>query len=95
MGFCAATFIERKTRLYQVVLMLDRTAASMETAFQSVAARYPKGTFQTATTDRGKEFACYERLESLHGVNVCFENPYSSWQRGSNENANALLQKSI
>lgn len=40
---CAATFIERKTRLYQAVLMLDRKAASMEAALQSVAVRYPKG----------------------------------------------------
>lgn len=90
---CAATFIERKTRLYQAVLMPDRTAASMEAAFQTVAARYPDGTFQTATTDRGKEFACYERLETLHGVKVYFADPYSSWQRGSNENANGLLRE--
>lgn len=90
---CAATFIERKTRLYVAMTIPDRTAASMEAAFHAVASRYPSGTFQTATTDSGKEFACYERLKSRHGVCVYFVDPYSCWQRGSNENANGLLRE--
>lgn len=90
---CAATFIERKTRLYVAVKMPDRTAHSMEAAFGIVAIQYPKGTFQTATADRGKEFACYKQLEAVHGVNIYFADPYSSWQRGSNENGNGLLRE--
>lgn len=90
---CAATFIERKTRLYVAVKMPDRTANSMEIAFGVVASQYPQGTFQTATTDRGKEFACYANLEALHDIQVYFSDPYSSWQRGSNENGNGLLRE--
>jgi transposase, IS30 family len=90
---CVATFAERKTRLYLAVKMSDRTATSMEKAFNSIADVLPKGTFQTATVDRGKEFACYERLESEHRVDVYFADPYSSWQRGTNENANGLLRE--
>ncbi|RAR41152.1 IS30 family transposase, partial [Paenibacillus sp. MDMC362] len=90
---CAATFIERKTRLYVAVKMPDRTAHSMEVAFGVVASQYPQGTFQTATADRGKEFACYKQLETFHGVDVYFADPYSSWQRGSNENSNGLLRE--
>jgi transposase, IS30 family len=90
---CAATFIERKTRLYMAVKMPDRTAHSMEVAFGVVASQYPQGTFQTATTDRGKEFACYEDLEGFHNIKVYFADPYSSWQRGSNENGNGLLRE--
>ncbi|GMK42867.1 IS30 family transposase [Paenibacillus sp. CCS19] len=90
---CAATFIERKTRLYFAVKMPDRTAHSMEVAFGVAASQYPQGTFKTATTDRGKEFACYTELEHFHNVNVFFADPYSSWQRGSNENANGLLRE--
>ncbi|WP_042227671.1 IS30 family transposase, partial [Paenibacillus popilliae] len=87
---CVATFVERKTRLYTAILMPDRTALSMEIAFGVAAAQYPSGAFQTATADRGKEFACYASLEATHGVQVYFADPYSSWQRGSNENANGL-----
>nr|WP_229523293.1 IS30 family transposase [Paenibacillus farraposensis] len=49
--------------------------------------------FQTATGDRGKEFACYANLEATHDVQIYFADPYSSWQRGSNENANGLLRE--
>ncbi|MGZ0042324.1 IS30 family transposase [Paenibacillus ottowii] len=90
---CVATFTERKTRLYTAIRMPDRTALSMEIAFGVAASQYPSGAFQTATADRGKEFACYASLEATHGVQVYFADPYSSWQRGSNENANGLLRE--
>ncbi|GAC43598.1 transposase and inactivated derivative [Paenibacillus popilliae ATCC 14706] len=72
---CVATFVERKTRLYTAILMPDRTALSMEIAFGVAAAQYPTGAFQTATADRGKEFACYASLEATHGVQVYFADP--------------------
>jgi IS30 family transposase len=90
---CAATFIERKTRMYVAIKMPDRTAHSMEIAFGVVASQYPQATFQSATTDRGKEFACYTALENVHTIKVYFADPYSSWQRGSNENGNGLLRE--
>ncbi|PWV93824.1 IS30 family transposase [Paenibacillus cellulosilyticus] len=90
---CAATFVERKTRFYTAIKMPDRTAYSMEIAFGVAASQHPQGSFQTATTDRGKEFACYMALENIHDIRVYFADPYSSWQRGSNENANGLLRE--
>ena len=90
---CAATFIERKTRLYLALKMPDRTAHSMELAFGVVASQFPQGTIKTATVDRGKEFACYKALETFYGIDVYFADPYSSWQRGSNENSNGLLRE--
>lgn len=90
---CVATFAERKTRLYLAIKMPDRTSNSLEKAFGIIADSFPKGTFQTATVDRGKEFACYERLEPTHGIDIYFADPYSSWQRGTNENANGLLRE--
>lgn len=90
---CAATFIERKTRMYVAVKMPDRTAQSMEIAFGVVASQYPQAAFQSATADRGKEFACYAALEKTHDTKIYFADPYSSWQRGSNENGNGLLRE--
>lgn len=90
---CFATFVERKTRHYLAVSIPDRTSASMEWAFEQLANRFPKGTFKTATVDRGKEFACHETLERNFGVEVYFADPYSSWQRGTNENSNGLLRE--
>ncbi|MDN8588867.1 IS30 family transposase [Chryseobacterium mucoviscidosis] len=90
---CVATLIERKTRLYTAILMPDRTALSMEIALGVAISQYPTGTFLTATADRGKEFACYTNLEKSYDLHVYFADPYSSWQRGSNENANGLLRE--
>jgi IS30 family transposase len=90
---CVATFVERKTRWYVAVKMPDRTAGSMEKAVRCLHERLPEKTIQTATTDRGKEFSCYSILENDLGMAVYFADPYSSWQRGSNENANGLLRE--
>lgn len=65
----------------------------MEVAFNDAESQYPQGTFLTTTNDRGKEFFCYFSLESTHNIDVYFAVPYSSWQRGSNENGNGLLRE--
>ena len=65
----------------------------MEEAIHTVHAAFPEGTFRTATTDRGKEFSGHERIQASLGVPMYFADPYSSWQRGSNENANGLLRE--
>jgi len=90
---CVATFAERKTRLYLALKMPDRTSTSMEMAVDALVQTFPGGTFKTATVDRGKEFACYKNLEKDHNLKVYFADPYSSWQRGTNENANGLLRE--
>ena len=90
---CVATFIERKTRWYIGILIPDRSALSMETAVKLLHQQLPQGAIQTATTDRGKEFSCYNVLEKELNIQVYFADAYSSWQRGSNENGNDLLRE--
>lgn len=90
---CVATCIERKTRQYTTIKRPDRTSLSMEIVIGEATAQYPVGTFQTATVDRGKEFACFHEQEESLGMKVYFADPYSSWQRGSNENGNGLLRE--
>jgi len=89
---CLATFVERKTRYYHAVKMADRSALSMENAV-AIALEELALPMLSATVDRGKEFSCYENLLDEHGLTVYFADPYSSWQRGSNENANGLLRE--
>ena len=90
---CFATFIERKSRLYTALLIPDRTASSMLSAISQLYRSLPKGVFKTGTTDRGKEFACYSKVYAELGLQLYFADAYSSWQRGSNENANGLLRE--
>ena len=90
---CFATFVERKSRLYTALKMPDRTADSMEKAIYQLHGTLPAGAFKTGTTDRCKEFACYRSIEENLKLPLYFADPYSSWQRGSNENSNGLLRE--
>ena len=47
----------------------------------------------TITLDNGKEFSGFKEVEKSLGVDVYFADPYCSWQRGTNENTNALLRR--
>jgi IS30 family transposase len=48
---------------------------------------------KTVTYDREKEMAEHERLAQRLAIRVFFADPYSPWQRGTNEIANGLLRQ--
>ncbi len=51
---------------------------------------------KTITTDNGGEFALHEAIsKGLKGGPVYFADSYSSWQKGSIENANKLIRQYI
>ncbi|MGN0683644.1 MAG: IS30 family transposase [Oscillospiraceae bacterium] len=43
--------------------------------------------------DNDKEFASHQELAESTGMKVYFCEPYSPWQRGTNENTNGLLRQ--
>ena len=90
---CLATFLERKRRLYTAIKMVDRTSNSMKKAITQIYRALPPASFKTGTTDRGKEFACYNAVKEDLDLTLYFADPYCSWQRGSNENSNGLLRE--
>lgn len=47
----------------------------------------------TITFDNGLEFSDHERISSELGVDIYFAHPYSSWERGANENTNGLIRQ--
>jgi len=44
-------------------------------------------------SDNGKEFALFKELERSLGLKVYFAHPYTSWERGLNENTNGLIRQ--
>ena len=47
----------------------------------------------TFTADRGKEFACHEKVAKALECDSYFAPPYSCWQPGLNENTNGLIRQ--
>ena len=85
-------FLERKTHFYLTFKIPDRRAKAMFSSIEQLCKLFPKEALKTFTSDRGKEFACYPLVENL-GISFFFADAYSSWHRGSNENANGLLRE--
>jgi IS30 family transposase len=52
-----------------------------------------KNNVKTITFDNGKEFTLHETIASELQCDTYFANPYHSWERGQNENANGLLRQ--
>ena len=50
---------------------------------------------ETITFDNGKEFASHAGIDAALGSTTSFADPYSSWQRGSNENLNGLIRQYV
>jgi transposase, IS30 family len=47
----------------------------------------------TITNDNGQEFMAYQDTQKALGAMIYFNDPYSSWQRGTNENTNGLIRQ--
>lgn len=89
---CLATFAEMKSRFYIALPMKDRSKDSMLEAVKKLIYSLPPQALKSFTSDRGKEFACYKDIEEIE-IDFYFADPYSAWQRGSNENSNELLRE--
>ena len=83
------TQVERKTRLLCAVKMDDRTKEATFLAQQIIFAHLPAPLKKSTTVDNGKEFTLHKQF----ALPVFFADPYSSFQRGTNENTNGLLRR--
>ena len=48
---------------------------------------------KTLTLDNGKEFAKHAKIKNGTKAEIYFAHPYSSWERGTNENTNGLIRQ--
>jgi transposase, IS30 family len=92
-GSFIATHVERKSRYLLSGKMNDKSAGSMNATTQRLFRKIPRSKRKTMTFDNGKEFAGFKALEKSVGFCCYFADPYSSWQRGTNENTNGLLRQ--
>lgn len=87
------TNVERKTRYVIISKLKDRKSKTVTTEFYRDLKPFPKKLKKTMTYDNGMEMAQHEFFTSKTGMIVYFAHPYSSWERGTNENTNGLIRR--
>lgn len=87
------THVERKSGLLLADKLERSTAEETKNKTIERFAKVPKNKKHTATYDNGTTFSEYEMTEKKTGIEIFFANPYHSWERGANENANGLLRQ--
>ena len=97
------TLNERKTRKDIIIGIPNRKAETVVKALDALerkcGAKRFRVIFKSITFDNGSEFSAAEELErsavnkTIPRTKVYFCHPYSSWERGSNENANSMIRR--
>ena len=86
------TLSERYSKLNLIAHVPSKHASVVVQALIKMLKPY-KANLETITFDNGKEFAYHEKLVEEYGVETYFAHPYSSWERGLNENHNGLIRQ--
>jgi IS30 family transposase len=86
------TIVERVTKLTLIAHVPQKTAACVGHAMIKLLLPF-KSSVCTITSDNGKEFAYHEQVSKIINSDFYFAHPYSSWERGLNENTNGLIRQ--
>jgi IS30 family transposase len=93
------TLVERMTRQSVYVLVKNKTQKEVLEAIKRAHKRLGGDftqVFKTITADNGSEFLDHEGIKAASGCDeVYYAHPYSSWERGSNENGNRMLRRFV
>jgi IS30 family transposase len=88
-----ATNVERKTRYTFIMKIDNRKSKTVTKAFASTLNTLPNYIRKSMTYDNGMEMANHKWLTAKTGMDIYFAHPYSSWERGTNENTNGLIRR--
>lgn len=101
---CMLVLTERKTRDEIIFKLKDQKAESVVDALDRLERKWGDmfyKVFRSITVDNGVEFSDYEGMERSilrsgeKRTFLFYCHPYSSWERGSNENQNKLIRRHI
>ncbi len=87
------TLVERTTRTVILVPLKAKDAVSVRRAFEKELKSLPRQMKISMTYDRGREMSEHKLFTKRTKMQVYFADPYSPWQRGTNENTNGLIRQ--
>lgn len=102
-GKALLVLTKRKTRKEIIIPIQNRKAETVVKAIDALerkmgAVRFRK-IFKAITADNGTEFAATKALKqscinkTIPRTKLYYCHPYSSWERGSNENMNGMIRR--
>ena len=86
------TMVERVSGLLLACYVDSKDSEKVSNAIISMMAPFAPYV-KSITFDNGKEFAKHEKIAKALNTKVYFAHPYSSWERGTNENTNGLIRQ--
>ena len=86
------TLVERVSR-YTIILKVNSKEAQVVAKAIIERAKEMKLKIHTITGDNGTEFAEHHTIAQELDIDFFFTHPYSSWEKGTNENTNGLLRQ--
>jgi len=86
------TLAERKSLFMLTTTVERKTAEAVSNAIIKLLRPYADKV-KTLTFDNGSEFCLHEKVGKALKAKTYFAHPYSSWERGINENTNGLLRQ--
>jgi len=87
------TLVERKARYTLIVKLKNRKSATVSKGFAKEFNQIAHLFTKTLTYDNGMEMAEHKKFTNQTKMPVYFAHPYSSWERGTNENTNGLIRR--
>ena len=87
------TLVERVTRYTLLVKLSNKDAPTVRKAFAEEFRQLPEGLKRTLTYDQGQEMAQHKLFTNETNIAVYFAHPHCPWERGTNENTNALVRQ--
>jgi IS30 family transposase len=86
------TIVERFSKYMVMKKIVNKNASLTEKAVIELLG-HQKEKVHTITSDNGSEFANHKEISKSLDINFYFAHPYSSWERGLNENTNGLVRQ--
>lgn len=90
---CMNTQVERRSRRLFARLVDDKSASATARAEYEIFKDIPPAARVDRTWDNGTEASLHVLVDEALGMLTYFADPYSSWQRGSNENRNGRIRR--
>jgi len=87
------TLVDRKSRFTLSLKLKSKFSHEVIGAVERALKPLPREKRMSLTLDNGTEFTYFQRIKDRLKTAVYFAHPYSSWERGTNENTNGLLRQ--